>query len=191
MSLIPGEDPCEKVQAPTHISISTASSSILLCTIVATVGNALVVLVVFLNPNRDMRKPFHYFVANLSIADLIVGLITGSMSTIYHIFAALNMTKERFGTVMIVAFFVSCTVSLLSLKALAMNRNLAITQRVIYQPCLGIVGFKCGVDCVHSAFDDLLLYGEQYISLYLSKHSFSCHHGCADFSKILRHQMKQ
>ena len=94
MSLILGEDPCEKVHAPTHISILTASSSILLRTIVATVGNALVVLVVFLNPNRDMRKPFHYFVANLSIADLIVGLITGSMSTIYHIFAALRQHDE-------------------------------------------------------------------------------------------------
>ena len=158
MSLILGKDPCEKVQAPTHLYIFTASSSILI-TIVASVGNAIVVLAVFLNPNKDMRTPFYYFVANLSIADLIVGLVTGSMSTIYHILAALNMTEERFRTVMIVAFFVSCTVSLLSLKALAMARNLAITQRAIYQPCLGIVGFKCGVDCVHSAFNDLLLCG--------------------------------
>ena len=138
MSLILGEDPCEKVQAPTHLSIFTASSSILI-TIVASVGNAIVVLAVFLNPNRDMRTPFYYFVANLSIADLIVGLITGSMSAIYHILAALNVTEEHFRTVMIVAFFVSCTVSLLSLQALAMERYLAIMHPAIYRTMLSPV----------------------------------------------------
>ena len=137
MSLL-GKDPCENISAPSHLCYFTASSSILI-TVFATAGNSLVVLAVFLNPNRDMRTPFCYFVANLSIADLIVGLITGSMSTIYHIFAALNMTEERFKTVMIVAFFVSCTVSLLSLTARALERYLAIMHPAIYRTKLSPV----------------------------------------------------
>ena len=131
MSLL-GKDPCENISAPSHLCYFTASSSILI-TVFATAGNSLVVFAVFLNPNRDMRTLFCYFVANLSIADLIVGLITGSMSTIYHIFAALNMTEERFRTVMIVAFFVSCTVSLLSLTARALEQYLAIMHPAIYR----------------------------------------------------------
>ena len=134
MSLL-GKDPCENISAPSDLFYFTASSSILI-TVFATGGNALVVLAVFLNPNRDMRTPFCFFVANLSIADLIVGLVTGSMSTTYHILAALNMTEERFRTVMIVAFFVSCTVSLLSLTALALERYLAIVHPTLYRTLL-------------------------------------------------------
>ena len=134
MSLL-GKDPCENISAPSDLFYFTASSSILI-TVFATGGNALVVLAVFLNPNRDMRTPFCFFVANLSIADLIVGLVTGSMSTTYHILAALNMTEERFRTVMIVAFFVSCTVSLLSLTALALERYLAIVHPTLYRNLL-------------------------------------------------------
>ncbi|XP_020615356.1 adenosine receptor A1-like [Orbicella faveolata] len=137
MSLL-GKDPCENTTAPTNLSIFTASCSILI-TIVSSVGNSLVVLAVFLNPNRDMRTPFYYFVVNLSIADLIVGLITGSMSTVYHIFAAIDEPKKLFGTVLIVAFFVSCTVSLLSLTALALERYLAIVHPTTYRTQLSPV----------------------------------------------------
>ena len=137
MSLF-GKDPCGNTSAPSHLCFVTASSSIFI-TVFATAGNSLVVLAVFVNPNRDMRTPFCYFIANLSIADLIVGLITGSMSTIYHIFQALNMTDESFRTVMIVAFFVSCTISLLSLTALAMERYLAIMHPAIYRTKLSPV----------------------------------------------------
>ena len=131
MSLL-GKYPCDNVTAPTYLSFSTATSSILI-TIVASVGNSLVVLAVFLNPNRDLRTPFNYFVANLSIADLIVGLITGPMSTVYHIFEGVGMLKERFKDPVHVTFFISWTASLLSLTALAFDRYLAITYPLMYR----------------------------------------------------------
>ena len=137
MSLL-GKDPCVNTTAPPNLSFFTASSSITI-TIVSFVGNSLVVLAVFLNPNRDMRTPFYYFVANLSIADLIVGLITGSMSTVYHTFEGLGKRKERFRAVLIVTFFVFCTVSLLSLTALALERYLAIVHPATYRTALSPV----------------------------------------------------
>ena len=97
------------------------------------------VLAVFLNPNKDLRTPFNYFVANLSTADLIVGLITGPMSTIYHIFEGLGMLKQRFKDVVHITFFISWTASLLSLTALALDRYLAITYPLIYQTKLNPV----------------------------------------------------
>ncbi|KAJ7331690.1 hypothetical protein OS493_019284 [Desmophyllum pertusum] len=124
--------PCDNTTAPTYLSYSTASFSIL-NTIVASVGNSLVILAVLLDPNKDLRSPFNYFVANLSVADLVVGLIMGPLSTIYHIFEGLDMLKERFKDAVHITFFISCTASLLSLTALALDRYLAITYPLIYR----------------------------------------------------------
>ena len=144
MSLLE-KDSCGNTSAPTTLFFFTASSSILI-TGFASAGNSLVVLAVFLNPYRDMRTPFYYFVANLSFADLIVGLITGSMSAIYHILAGLSEPNPTFKTVLIVAFFVSCTVSLLSLTALSLERYLAIIHPAIYRRMLSPLRvFFCSV----------------------------------------------
>ena len=43
-------------------------------------GNLLVVMAVFIDPNKDLRSPFMYFVANLAMADLLVGLVTDPVS---------------------------------------------------------------------------------------------------------------
>ena len=131
MSLL-GKYPCDNITAPTYLSFSTAASSILI-TIVASIGNSLVVLAVFLNPNKDLRTPFNYFVANLSMADLIVGLITGPMSTVYHIFEGVGMLKQSFRDVVHITFFISWTASLLSLTALTLDRYLAITYPLMYR----------------------------------------------------------
>ena len=137
MSLL-GKYPCDNITAPTYLSFSTASFSIL-TTIVASVGNSLVVLAVFLNPNKDLRSPFNFFVANLSIADLFVGLITGPLSTIYHIREGIDQLKQSFKDAVHITFFISCTASLLSLTALALDRYLAITYPVIYRTKLNPV----------------------------------------------------
>ena len=137
MSLL-GKYPCDNITAPTYLSFSTAASSILI-TIVASAGNALVVLAVFWNPNKDLRTPFNFFLANLSIADLVVGLILGPMSTIYHILEGLDMLKQRFQDVVHLSYFISCTASLLSLTALALERYLAITYPLIYRTKLNSV----------------------------------------------------
>ncbi|XP_020615358.1 adenosine receptor A3-like [Orbicella faveolata] len=131
MSLL-GKYPCDNITAPTYLSFSTAASSILI-TIIASVGNSLVVLAVFLNPNEDLRTPFNILLANLSIADLVVGLILGPMSTTYHIFEGLDMLKQRFQDVVYLSYFISCTASLLSLTALALERYLAITYPLMYR----------------------------------------------------------
>ena len=137
MSLI-DKYPCDNTTAPTYLSFSTASSLILI-TIVASVGNSLVVLAVLLNPNKDLRSPFNYFLANLSIADLVVGLILGPLSAIYHIFEGLGMLSQRFKDVVHIIYFTSCTASLLSLIALALDRYLAITYPLQYRTKLNPV----------------------------------------------------
>ena len=137
MSLL-GKYPCDNTTAPTYLSFSTASCTALTA-IVASTGNFLVVLAVFLNPNRDLRSPFNYFVANLSFADLVVGLITSPLATAYHILEGLGILHQRFKDVMHITYFISCTASLLSLTALALDRYVAITYPLQYRTKLNPV----------------------------------------------------
>lgn len=68
MSLL-GKYPCDNITAPTYLSFTTAASTALI-SIVAVVGNFLVILAVILNPNKDLKSPFNYFIANLSCRGL-------------------------------------------------------------------------------------------------------------------------
>ncbi|XP_020615365.1 trace amine-associated receptor 9-like [Orbicella faveolata] len=140
MSLILGLDPCGNatVTPPNYLSFFTASSSILI-TIVASVGNSLVVIAVIWNPYKDLRTPFNYFVVNLSIADLVVGLILGPLSTISHVLEGLDMLKPPFKHAVHIVYFTFCTASLLSLTAMALDRYLAIMHPLSYRTNLSPV----------------------------------------------------
>ena len=131
MSLL-GKYPCDNVTAPTYLSYSSASVTIL-SAIVTTLGNFLVVLAVMLNPNKNLRSPFNYFVANLGFADLIVGLLTCPLGAIYLISEGLGHPNQQFRVWMHITYFISCTASLLSLTALALDRYAAITYPLHYR----------------------------------------------------------
>ena len=124
--------PCDNITAPTYLSFSSASFTIL-SAVVATVGNFLVVLAVFLDPNKDLRSPFNYLVANLGLADLIVGLLTSPLAATFLIFEGLKHPNQHFSVWLHITYFISCTASLLSLTALALDRYVAITYPLLYR----------------------------------------------------------
>ena len=126
------KDLCDNVKPPSYLSFFTASLAIFF-SIVATVGNSLVVFAVIWNPYKDLQKPFHYFVANLAIADLVVGVILGLLSSIIHIFEGLDILIQPFNVAVRVLCFTFCTTSLLSLTALTLERYLAIIHPTIYR----------------------------------------------------------
>ena len=130
-SLVLGEDLCFNATLPSYIPFFSASFSILI-TVIASVGNSLVVIAVIWNPYKDLRTPFYLFVANLSIADLVVGSIAGPLSTLTHIIEGLHKIIQLRDT-FIVACFILYTASLLSLTALALDRYLAIMHPVVYR----------------------------------------------------------
>ena len=133
MSLL-GLYPCNNISAPTYLSFTSASTTIL-SSIVAIVDNFLVVVAVLLDSNRDLRSPFGFFVANLGLADLTVGLVTAPMGTIYLISEGLKRVEnlQGFRRWMHVCYFISCSASLLSLTALALDRYIAITYPLHYR----------------------------------------------------------
>ena len=131
MSLL-GKYPCNNITAPTYLSFSSATCTIL-SSFVAGVGNFLVILAVFLDPNKDLRSPFNYFVANLGLADLIVGLVTSPLAATYLISEGLKNPNQQFRVWMHMTYFISCTASLLSLTALAIDRYVAVKYPLLYR----------------------------------------------------------
>ena len=130
--------PCDNTTAPTYLSFSTASCSALIA-FIATVGNFLVILAVILNPCKDLRSPFNYFVANLSFADLVVGVIVAPLSAAQHVMEGFSLRNKYLEDTLRVVNFISCTASLLSLAALALDRYVAITHPLFYRSKLNPV----------------------------------------------------
>jgi len=104
-----------------------------LSSLVASVGNLLVVLAVFLDPNRDLRSPFNYFVANLGLTDLVVGLVTSPLAATSLISEGLKNPNEQLRVWLRMTYFTSCTASLLSLTALAVDRYVALAYPLLYR----------------------------------------------------------
>ena len=156
---------CGNTTVPIYLSFSTAVCSTLIL-IVATVGNSFVVLAVFMNPNKDLQSPFNYLIANLSIADLAVGLITAPLCAVYHFLQGLDIIDQSLRGTMRVSFFISCTGSTLSLSALALYRYVAITYPVLQvktrHKTKSISRHWC-LDGIHSIIHDLLCSGLQYV----------------------------
>ena len=135
MSLI-GEYNCYNATPPTVLSFTSASLSIFI-SVVATPGNSLVLLAVLLDPNKNLRSPFNYFVANLAFADLLVGLGIAPLSVIYHVSEGLKTAlKKEIEVYLDVLYFIFCTASLLSLIILAVDRYISITYPLVYMTWL-------------------------------------------------------
>ena len=129
---IDGGNPCTNVSAPTELSFTTGALSILL-SFITLPGNFLVVLAIFIDPNRELsRSPFNYFVANLAMADLLVGVVTEPVSAVYHIKEGLGMMSAGLPAIHM-PFFISTTASILSLAALTLDRFVAISNPMKYR----------------------------------------------------------
>lgn len=133
MSLI-GLYPCTNVSAPTSLSITSASFCSVLA-VTAITGNVLVLLAVVIDPNRNLRSPFNFLVANLAAADLIVGCFALPMSVEFYIREASSLELKILprDDARRVGYFISCTASLFSLAALTVDRFIAITYPMKYR----------------------------------------------------------
>lgn len=121
------DDNCRETWAPYYLSITTASLSVVLSAITVP-GNLLICIAIIKDPRRDLRTSFNYFVLNLAIADLIVGLITDPMSVVFHIRESMGYQVQSWIWVLHLSYFVSCTASLLSIGALAIERYVIVSS---------------------------------------------------------------
>ena len=131
------------VRPPEDLSLFTSIMSLVLC-LVVTIGNSLVLLAVLVDPLKKLRTPFSYFLVNLTISDLISGVITLPLAFVVH-------NNERRGKTNIeeqfkafhVSFYLSATVSVLSLGALSLDRFVAIRWPIHYRTSLSLKRCFC------------------------------------------------
>ena len=120
------EKRCMTTGAPTELSFITTTFSIIF-TIVNIPGNLLVIIAVVLDPYKNLRTPFNYLMANLAMADLIVGTVTDPLSVYIHLKEGIDekLHKKEIQALHM-SYFISCTASVLSLATLAVERYLAV-----------------------------------------------------------------
>ncbi|XP_001634093.2 adrenocorticotropic hormone receptor [Nematostella vectensis] len=128
---------CTDVSAPTVLPFVTGGISLLLFLLVVP-GNFLILLAIYKDPNRELRKnPFNLLVGNLALADMLVGLIVLPISAAVHIREGQLISPKSSEVLAIhVSYFIACTASLLSLAALALDRHVAVIYPVYYRTAL-------------------------------------------------------
>ena len=97
-------------------------------------GNLFVLLAVYQDPYKELRKPFTVLIANLALADLTAGAITEPMA-VYFTYQEVQGSVVNDLAVYIthLSYFMSCTTSVLTLSVLAIDRYLAISYSLWYK----------------------------------------------------------
>jgi hypothetical protein len=131
---------CRGIRAPYYLSVTTAVLSTVLSAITVP-GNLLICIAILKDPHKDLRTSFNYFVLNLAIADLIVGAITDPMSAVFHVRESLGYPVQSWIWLLHLSYFISCTASLLSMGALAIERYVIVSSnyRRRFQPSRAIL----------------------------------------------------
>ncbi|XP_022787875.1 alpha-1A adrenergic receptor-like [Stylophora pistillata] len=124
---------CDTRGPPTYLSyFSMTISLFLLC--ITILGNLFVLLAVYQDPHKELRKPFTVLIANLALADLTAGAITEPMAAYFTIQEVRGSVVEDLAVyVTHLSYFMSCTSSVLTLGVLAIDRYLAISYSLWYK----------------------------------------------------------
>jgi len=123
---------CGDVWAPKVVSLFSASI-ISLISVVVTIGNILVLLVIYKDPLNKLKTPFTYFIVNLAFADLLVGVVTCPVYVYTLVLESTGELSETMAKTYHMAFFISATASILSLVALSIDRYVTIAFPLKYK----------------------------------------------------------
>lgn len=118
---------CEEVHPPFATSVMTAAVSLVLC-LITVPGNILICIAIIKDPYRELCSSFNYFVLQLALSDVIVGIFTEPAFVVWHIREALNYGVMETIWIIHLTYFISCTASLLSLSALTLDRHLTVVS---------------------------------------------------------------
>ena len=118
-------DPCFPGSlAPAPLSYFTATVSVILA-IITTVGNCLIIVATIKDPHGKLRSSFAFFLANMALSDLIVGLIAMPVSVMFHYLEAKRLINMTYVYIVHMTYFISLSASLFSMAALCFDRYYA------------------------------------------------------------------
>lgn len=124
---------CGAQEPPPYLSYFSLITSLVLSAITIP-GNLLVLLAVYKDPHKELRKPFTIFVANLALADFTAGSVTEPMASYFTIQEARGVVvKDVVVYITHLSYFMSCTTSVLTLGVLTIDRYLVISHSLWYK----------------------------------------------------------
>ncbi|XP_015761249.1 PREDICTED: octopamine receptor-like [Acropora digitifera] len=123
---------CADVTAPIPLSFFTAIVSLILA-LVTIPGNLIVCIAVLKDPLKSLKTPFTFFVVNLAVADLVVGVVTEPLSVLTHFREGFSLEVRHYVVPIHMSYFISCTASVLNLAALTADRFVAISYPLQYR----------------------------------------------------------
>ena len=127
---------CTEVMAPVTLSYLSAIIGSIYCPI-TTIGNGLVILAILIDPFKELRTQFNFFVVNLAVADLITGAIIDPFTSWAHYQEAKRVEVRKEYPIFVkfchYTYFVSVTASLLTLSALSIDRVIAVRFPMRYR----------------------------------------------------------
>lgn len=122
------KDPCFPGSwAPVLLSYFTAALSGLLAVFI-TAGNLLIVVAIVKDPHHRLRTPFAYFLANLAVSDLIVGVLLMPVSVMFHTMEAQREIDNTYVYIVHMTFFISLSASLFSMAAMCFDRYYTVVS---------------------------------------------------------------
>ena len=75
---------CIRTWSPRYLSLLTIIIVAVFCLII-TLGNFMIITAVVIDPFKKLRTPFNYFVVNLAVADLIIGIVSMPVAIHFHV----------------------------------------------------------------------------------------------------------
>ena len=106
--------------------------SFVILSVLAIVGNLLVVVAVVCDPLKKLHTPFNYFLVNLSVCDLVAGSIPMPL-TAYYMYTSSQGLTITFSPLEETVTIASAATVILSTCALAVDRYVGITYPLKYR----------------------------------------------------------
>ncbi|XP_066918404.1 alpha-1B adrenergic receptor-like [Clytia hemisphaerica] len=122
---------CSNADTGSDAAIALFISFIAL-SVLAIVGNFLIILVVVCDPLKKLHTPFNYFLVNLSVCDFIAGAVPMPL-TAYYMYTSLKGLNITFSPLEESTTIASAASVILSTCALAIDRYVGITHPLKYR----------------------------------------------------------
>lgn len=123
---------CAGSSAPRELSFSSTIISLVL-SLVASPSNFLFCFAMYKDPHKNLRTPFNLFILNIAAADLVQGFAVLPLSAAFHGLEGVGKFSPKLIRAMHLFFFISCTASIISIAALAVDRCISVSYPLKYR----------------------------------------------------------